>query len=112
MATAAFEYCGICACRWRGTLPTLGRVVHLESVVNRVHLSSSAEEPPPKVGVLATIASVACAFFGVQSSRARRRDFTRGSPLTFLLVGLVMTAVFAGTLVLLVRMLMARASGG
>ncbi len=38
------------------------------------------------------IGSVAAAFFGVQSSRRRRRDFTHGKPWHYVVVGLLMTA--------------------
>ncbi|HEY1077063.1 MAG TPA: DUF2970 domain-containing protein [Fontimonas sp.] len=45
-------------------------------------------------------ASVAWSFFGVQSSRNRRRDFTYGKPGPFILAALLMTAavvlLFAG----------------
>ena len=37
--------------------------------------------------------SVASAFFGVQSSRVRRRDFTYGRPLHFVVCGVLMTGV-------------------
>jgi len=43
------------------------------------------------------IRSVAAAFFGVQSSENRRRDFTYGKPLHFLVVGVLMTGVVALT---------------
>jgi hypothetical protein len=49
------------------------------------------------------IASVAASFFGVQSSRARRRDFTKGRPLHFIVIGLLMTAIFIAVVVLAVR---------
>ncbi|MES1938915.1 hypothetical protein T5B8_01660 [Salinisphaera sp. T5B8] len=35
--------------------------------------------------------SVAAAFFGVQSSRARRRDFNHGRPMHFIVCALLMT---------------------
>jgi len=38
------------------------------------------------------VRSVAAAFFGVQSSRQRRRDFTHGNPWHYILVGCGMTA--------------------
>lgn len=37
--------------------------------------------------------SVAAAFFGVQSSRVRRRDFNHGRPMHFILCALLMTGV-------------------
>jgi hypothetical protein len=50
-----------------------------------------------------TIASVAASFFGVQSSRNRARDFSRGKPLHFIVIGLLMTAVFIATIVVAVK---------
>lgn len=62
------------------------------------------------VGVLATIGSVLAAMFGVQSSRVRRRDFSRGNPLLFIGIGVLMTATFVLTLVFMVRALIAHAA--
>ena len=38
--------------------------------------------------------SVAASFFGVQSDANRRRDFTYGHPHQFIIVGLILTALF------------------
>ncbi|WP_420465522.1 DUF2970 domain-containing protein [Panacagrimonas sp.] len=65
----------------------------------------------PKVGVLATIASVLAAFFGVQSSRVRQRDFTRGSPALFLTTALVLTAGLVLLLYAIVQLVIATAVG-
>lgn len=51
-----------------------------------------------------TAASVAAAFFGVQSSANRKRDFTRGNPVHFIVIGVLATALFVGALVLAVRL--------
>lgn len=45
-------------------------------------------------GLWQTVASVAASFFGVQSARNRERDFTKGKPLHFIVVGLAMTLAF------------------
>ena len=63
-----------------------------------------------RVGLGATIASVLSAFFGVQSSRARMRDFTRGSPWLFFLVAVLLTAAFAGILLTVVHLLVQQAA--
>ncbi len=42
------------------------------------------------------IRSVAAAFFGVQSSRQRRRDFTYGQAWHYILAGMVLTAAVVG----------------
>ena len=59
-----------------------------------------------RVGVLTTIGSVLSAFFGVQSSNARVRDFSRGSPLMFFGVALGLTAGFVIVLVIIVQLLL------
>ena len=45
-------------------------------------------------GLLAHIGSVLAAFFGVQSNRARERDFTKGKPSTYIILGVVLTILF------------------
>lgn len=47
-----------------------------------------------KLGLHQVAASVLAAFFGVQSDRARRRDFNRGRLRDFVLVGVGITALF------------------
>jgi hypothetical protein len=64
-----------------------------------------AEPPEPKAPTLwQTVASVAASFFGVQSSKNRERDFSRGKPLHFILVGLGATFVFVALVILVVRL--------
>ena len=54
--------------------------------------------PPPsqRPSLWEVTRSVAAAFFGVQSSRQRKRDFTHGNPLHYLIVGLLMTLLVSG----------------
>lgn len=52
------------------------------------------DEAPAEVGVWSTFKSVAAAFFGVQSSKNRKRDFTRGKASHFIVIGIVMTVGF------------------
>ena len=58
------------------------------------------EKPP---SLMQTIASVAAAFFGVQSDKNRARDFKQGRAGIFIAVGLVMTLLFILTVWLAVR---------
>lgn len=53
-------------------------------------------ERPSKTSLGEVITSVAAAFFGVQSSGRRKRDFTHGNPWHYVAVGLLMTAGVAG----------------
>jgi hypothetical protein len=50
-----------------------------------------------------TLLSVLSSFFGVQSERNRERDFRKGRPLHYILIGLLMTALFVISIILLVR---------
>ena len=72
------------------------------------HDARNAPEPT-RVGLLATLVSVLSAFFGVQNSRARRRDFTHGSPALFFVVALGLTAAFVLTLVGIVHVMLSQA---
>ncbi|MBB86157.1 DUF2970 domain-containing protein [Abyssibacter sp.] len=53
-----------------------------------------------------TLTSVLAAFFGVQSSKARQRDFTRGKPSHFVILGLGATALFVLVLIGIVRLVL------
>jgi hypothetical protein len=71
-----------------------------------MHRAAGAEPPdePPPPRLWETVQSVAAAFFGVQNRRNRERDFTRGRPLHFILIGLGMTVLFVLVLVVAVRL--------
>jgi hypothetical protein len=58
---------------------------------------------PQKPGFWATVASVAASFFGVQSARNRERDFSKGKPLHFIAIGLLMTLLFVLAVLAAVR---------
>ena len=49
------------------------------------------------------ILSVLQAFFGVQSSENRERDFEQGNPVIFFVLGLVITVIFMASLFLFVN---------
>lgn len=74
-------------------------------------LPPAVQPKEARVGLLATIASVLAAFFGVQGSRARERDFSRGSPGLFFAVALALTAGFALILFTIVRLVVHHAAG-
>ena len=52
-----------------------------------------------------TIKSVLSALIGVQSSENRERDFKKGNPVVFLIVGLAITIVFLSTILSLVKVI-------
>jgi hypothetical protein len=57
-------------------------------------LASDDEKSPP-TSAWQVIQSVLWSFFGVQSSKNRKRDFSRGNPLHYLVAALIMTGVVA-----------------
>lgn len=59
------------------------------------------EKPPT---LMQTFASVAAAFFGVQSDKNRARDFKQGRACVFIAVGVVMTLLFIATVWLAVKL--------
>jgi len=60
------------------------------------------ERTPKKLNSLQVVASVMAAAFGVQSSKNRERDFKEGKFGTFIVAGIVFTALFVGTVYLVV----------
>lgn len=60
-------------------------------------------------GLLEVARSVGAAFFGVQSEANRRRDFTHGRPIHYIVVGAVATVVFVLALIAIVRVILASA---
>lgn len=60
-----------------------------------------ADRPPT---LWDTIKSVNAAFIGVQSSKNRERDFTKGKASHFIIVGVVMTVVFVFVVMFFVKL--------
>lgn len=52
--------------------------------------------------------SVLAAFFGVQSSKNKERDFKHGNHKVFIAVGIVMTLVFLLTVITVVQIVLAK----
>jgi len=64
---------------------------------------SSLEKP----SLWQVIVSVLAALFGVQSAKARERDFTKGNPWAFVIIGLILVTLFVLILVVVVKMVLA-----
>ncbi|MGM0563395.1 MAG: DUF2970 domain-containing protein [Pseudomonadota bacterium] len=62
-----------------------------------------------KVGFWQIVASVLMSFLGVQRGEVRERDFERGKPIHFIVVGLILTIVFILVLVLIVKIILSAA---
>lgn len=59
-----------------------------------------------KPTMLQVAASVASAALGVQSTKNRERDFRKGSPARFVIMGIIGTALFVLTVVTVVRLVL------
>lgn len=55
--------------------------------------------------------SVLSALIGVQSSKNHQRDFQHGKPAQYIIIGLVAVAIFIGTLIGIVKLVMSSALG-
>jgi hypothetical protein len=65
------------------------------------------EELPP-LTFFEMLGSTLSAAFGVQSQRNRERDFSRGKPGHFILMGIGFTAAFVVTMVLVVKLVLSQ----
>lgn len=57
---------------------------------------------------LQMVCSILASFFGVQSGKNRERDFALGKARAFILVGILMTIVWYGTISLIVHFVLKR----
>ncbi len=71
-------------------------------------MTNSEPENRKSLSLLQMINSVLASFFGVQSSKNRRRDFARGKAHQFIAVAIVMTAVWYGSIFLLVKLVLSQ----
>lgn len=46
------------------------------------------------IGLFKVVLSVIAAMFGVQSDKNRERDFAKGRPAAYIIVGIIMTVLF------------------
>ena len=68
--------------------------------------SSDPGRPEESLTLLQMIGSTLAAAFGVQSSRNRERDFNRGKPVHFIIIGVVFTTVFVLAVIGVVRLVL------
>lgn len=67
------------------------------------HDKDDAQRP---LRFLELLQSVAAALLGVQSDAARKRDFSRGKPLHFVIIGVVATLLFVLAVAGIVRLVL------
>ena len=66
-------------------------------------------EEKPKLNPLRVVSSVLAAGFGVQSGKNRERDFREGKLVTFVIAGVLFTALFVASVYLVVTLVLANA---
>lgn len=64
------------------------------------------KKPKESTGLTSVVASVAAAFFGVQSDQNRERDFSQGKFSHFVIGGIIGVVLFVATLVLIVNIVL------
>ena len=69
------------------------------------------DDPEPGLTLIQLISSALAAAFGVQSSKNRERDFSRGKPIQFVVIGVVLTALFVLAIVGLVQLVLSNVGG-
>ena len=84
----------------------LSSAIHI--VVNRFGVSDDAKRRKPTLAQ--EIVSVLAAFFGVQSSKNRERDFSTGSPYRFVMLGIGFTLLFVLAVIGVVRLIVRQAN--
>jgi Na+/melibiose symporter-like transporter len=65
------------------------------------------DQDPKPLSFFQVLASVVASFFGVQKDATRERDFKHGRPRDFILVGLLLTALFVAVVWGVVQLVMA-----
>jgi hypothetical protein len=77
--------------------------------------TSAVQEPAREredtrgLGAMQVVSSVFAAGLGVQSSRNRERDFREGRAGTFIVAGIIFTALFIGAVLTVVKLVLAGA---
>ncbi len=66
-------------------------------------------EQDKELSLFKVVLSVLAAMFGVQTSKNRDRDFAKGRPAAYIIVGLIMTVLFILTIWLVVKFVMSAA---
>lgn len=69
-------------------------------------MSANNDRDKEYLGFWELLQSVGAALLGVQSEAARRRDFSKGRPMHFILIGIAATLVFILTIAGIVRLVL------
>ncbi|MEH6552026.1 MAG: DUF2970 domain-containing protein [Pseudomonadales bacterium] len=72
-------------------------------------MDKTPDSEKKKPGFFQVVSSVMAAGIGVQSSKNRERDFENGSPVVFIVAGLIFTVIFIATVVTIVSTVLSKA---
>lgn len=73
----------------------------------KAHEAGDSEEHAP-LTFLQTLQSVAWAMLGVQSKKNAKRDFSKGKPSHFIVIGIMFAGIFVLSLVSIIQILLNR----
>ncbi len=68
--------------------------------------SVAAPDETAKLTTMQIVMSVFAAAFGVQNSKNRKRDFSQGNPIVFIIAGLMFTIAFVLTIISVVYLVL------
>lgn len=74
---------------------------------NKKNEADHHQKPPHKPGVLRIMQSILAGAIGVQSDKRRQEDFSSHSALPYIVAGLLFTATFVVTLIVIVKLVLA-----
>jgi hypothetical protein len=69
-------------------------------------MKSEEESDKPALTFWQMVGSVLSSFFGIQNSERRKRDFTHGKAKHFIMIAILMTAVWYGLIYLVVNVVL------
>ncbi|PPK50986.1 DUF2970 domain-containing protein [Marinobacter persicus] len=74
---------------------------------NENNQEAQNQNPPRKPGVGKIMQSILAGAFGVQSDKRRQEDFSSHSPVPYIVAGLLFTAIFVVSLIIIVKLVLA-----
>ena len=76
----------------------------MKGPMTQLNMEDNDQKSEKKLSLIDVALSICAAALGVQSSKNRKRDFSRGSPITFLFFGALFTVIFVLTIVGIVHL--------
>ena len=76
----------------------------MKESATKLKMENNERQSKKKLSLIDVALSVCAAALGVQSSKNRKRDFSRGNPITFLFFGALFTVIFVLTIIGIVHL--------